>query len=103
MRLERPYPPIESLREMAEEFRAEGDDRFRAVLEDPTEYLQAAWRDENDVGLDPSRVGQSHFLLVDPSHRVGGRPAGRLNHLAREWRRDAAVLDRSLIRIGEGA
>jgi predicted acetyltransferase len=63
---------LAALREMALEFRNEGDDRLRRVLEDPHAFLQAAWRDELALGLSPGRVGQSHYLLFDGRRLVGG-------------------------------
>ena len=65
-------PHLVALRGMAEEFRAEGDERFRRVLEDPGGYLESTWRDEISLGLDPSRVGQTHFLLFDGRRPLGG-------------------------------
>jgi predicted acetyltransferase len=63
---------LAALRDMAREFRAEGDDRFRAVLDHPAGYVAAAWQDEIRLGLTPPRVGQAHHLLFDGRRLIGG-------------------------------
>jgi len=57
---------------MAEEFATQGDDRFRALLDDPFRYLQAACRDEIGLQPDSARVGQTHFLLFSGRRLLGG-------------------------------
>lgn len=62
---------------MAGEYRAEGDERYRDVLEDFDAYLQRVQMEARGVGLPTGRVASDTFCLVW-SHRIIGR--SRLRH-----------------------
>jgi predicted acetyltransferase len=57
--------------DFAREFRAEGDDRFDLLLDEPDEYFELAARFEDDRDLPEDRVPMSHFLFFADDHLVG--------------------------------
>ena len=63
--------------QMAEEFRAEGDERFSALLDDPDAFFELAERFRLGKGLPSDRVQQTHFLLFKRENLIG---SARLRH-----------------------
>lgn len=61
----------DDLLDFAAEFRAEGDDRFDLLLDEPDEYFSLAERFENDLDLADDRVPMSHFLFFWDGRLVG--------------------------------
>ncbi len=62
---------------MAEEFRAEGDERFSAFLDDPDAFFELAERFRLGKDLPSDRVQQTHFLLFKRENLLG---CARLRH-----------------------
>jgi len=67
----------DAMRELAEEFRREGDPRFDPLLDDDAAYFESVARFERGVDLGPDRVPMSHFVLFAGERLVG---ASRLRH-----------------------
>lgn len=55
----------------AAEFRAEGDDRFGLLLDNPDKYFSLAEQFENGRDLPDDRVPMSHFLFFADGRLVG--------------------------------
>ena len=56
--------------EFAREFRAEGDDRFDHLLDEPEEFFLLVERFEFDLELPEDRVPMSHFMLFSEDRLV---------------------------------
>ena len=56
--------------EFAEEFRAEGDDRFGQLLDETDAFFELADRFEQDLDLPENRVPMTHFLLFKDNRLV---------------------------------
>lgn len=67
----------EALTEMAEEFLAEGDERFRPLLDDPEEFFEMTERFRLGKDLPSDRVQQTQFLLFKGQKLLG---TARLRH-----------------------
>lgn len=56
--------------EFAEEFRAEGDDRLDALLDETEAFFELAERFERDLDLPEDRVPMTHYLLFENDRLV---------------------------------
>ncbi len=66
-----------ALIQMAEEFRAEGDERFGLLLDDTDAFFKLAERFRLGKDLPSERVQQTHFLLFKEDNLLG---SARLRH-----------------------
>ena len=67
--------PTEELRaellEMAREYSAAGEDRYRDVLDDPPAYIRSLSDGARGIGLPPGRVPHSTFWLASGRRLIG--------------------------------